>query len=255
MTAAPDHAPLLVLASGSPRRLMLLEQIGIVPGRIAPVDADETPGESEKPDALAGRLARTKAREAALRLENEQGRKGAGGFILAADTVVAVGRRILPKAETLAQAEECLDLLSGRGHRVYTGVALMTPKGRLRERLVETRIRFKRLARTEIEAYLASAEWRGKAGGYAIQGRAAAFIEAMVGSYTNVVGLPLYETAQLLIGEGYPVLGAWGDEPDIPPVRRIDRTAPMAIAGKEHAEDLAETAAGVSAGGRVEPRI
>ncbi|MGH2341791.1 Maf family nucleotide pyrophosphatase [Segnochrobactraceae bacterium EtOH-i3] len=250
MTAAPDNAPLLVLASGSPRRLMLLEQIGIVPGRIAPVDADETPGETEKPDALASRLARTKAREAALRLELEQGRKGAGGYILAADTVVAVGRRILPKAETLAEAESCLDLLSGRGHRVYTGVALMTPKGKLRERLVETRIRFKRLARTEMEAYLASGEWRGKAGGYAIQGRAAAFIEAMVGSYTNVVGLPLYETAQLLIGEGYPVMGNWDDEPEIPSVRRIEPKAPVSIPGKEHAEDLPE-----AAGARVEPRL
>lgn len=247
MTTAPDHMPLLVLASGSPRRLMLLDQIGVVPGRIAPVDADETPGESEKPVALAARLARTKAREAALRLEQEQGRKGEGGFILAADTVVAVGRRILPKAETLAEAEDCLALLSGTGHRVYTGVALITPRGKLRERLVETRIRFKRLGRAEIDAYLASGEWRGKAGGYAIQGRAAAFVEAMVGSYTNVVGLPLYETAQLLIGEGYPVLGSWGEEPEIPPVRPA---APVvAIAGKDHAEELAEAPA------RIEPRF
>ena len=128
---------------------------------------------------------------------------------LAADTVVCVGLRILPKCETLDQAEACLDLLSGRGHRVYTGLALIASAGAARRRLVETRVRFKRLSRGEIEAYLASGEWRGKAGGYAIQGLAGAFVERLVGSYSNVVGLPLAETAALLAGYGYHVHQSW----------------------------------------------
>ncbi|MBK9083106.1 MAG: Maf family protein, partial [Rhizobiales bacterium] len=133
----------------------------------------------------------------------------AGAYILAADTVVSVGRRILPKCEVSDEASACLRLLSGRAHRVYTGVALVTPKGALRHRLVETRVRFKRLSTTEIEAYLASLEWRGKAGGYAVQGLAGAFAVKIVGSYSSIVGLPLAETAQLLVGEGYPMHLMW----------------------------------------------
>jgi septum formation protein len=132
-----------------------------------------------------------------------------GSFVLAADTVVAVGRRILPKAELLDEAAQCLRLLSGRNHHVYTAVCLVTPREALRQRLVETRVRFKRLSEEDIEGYLASGEWRGKAGGYAAQGIAGSFIVKIVGSYTNVVGLPLYETTNLLAGEGYPVRLGW----------------------------------------------
>ena len=132
-----------------------------------------------------------------------------GSYILAADTVVAVGRRVMPKADMLDEAAACLRLLSGRNHRVYTGICLVTPKEAFRQRLVETRVRFKRLSNEDREAYLASGEWRGKAGGYAIQGRAGGFVTKLVGSYTNVVGLPLYETMALLSGEGYPVYDRW----------------------------------------------
>jgi septum formation protein len=130
-------------------------------------------------------------------------------YILAADTVVAVGRRILPNPEFTDEAAGCLRLLSGRGHRVYGALCLITPKGKVRNRVVETRIRFKRLSREEIETYLASGEWERKAGGYAIQGRAGAFVTRLVGSYTNVVGMALYETMALLAGEGYPVYDRW----------------------------------------------
>jgi septum formation protein len=155
------------------------------------------------PPHHARRLARRKC-EAAL--------AGAGrgdGFVLAADTVVAVGRRILPKTEEEAEARRCLDLLSGRAHRVYTAVAIACPDGRIRERLVETRVKFKRLSEPETLSYLASGEWHGKAGGYAIQGYAAAFVLSLVGSYGAVVGLPLYETAMLLGGAGYPLRDGW----------------------------------------------
>lgn len=197
----------LVLASGSPRRLGLLNQGGIEPDALRPTEIDEIPMKGELPRALANRLARAKA-EAALstvRLDEEL----RGAYILAADTVVAVGRRIMPKAEMLDEAAQCLRLLSGRNHRVYTGVCLVTPKETFRQRLVETRLRFKRLASDELEAYLASGEWRGKAGGYAVQGLAGTFVVKMVGSYTNVVGLPLYESMSLLAGEGYPVHFGW----------------------------------------------
>lgn len=197
----------LVLASGSPRRLELLQQIGLEPDFFFPVQADETPRRGEAPRSLAKRLAKEKAelavRSVALSDEME------GSYVLAADTVVGLGRRILPKAELLDEAALCLQLLSGRNHKVYTGVTLVTPKGTMRHRLVETRIRFKRLSRVEMEAYLASGEWRGKAGGYAIQGIAASFAVKMVGSYTNVVGLPLYETMSMLVGEGFPVHYGW----------------------------------------------
>ena len=199
--------PKLVLASGSPRRLGLLNQAGIEPDSLRPAEIDEMPVKGELPRALANRLARAKA-EAALatiRLDEEL----RGSYILAADTVVAVGRRIMPKAGMLDEAAQCLRLLSGRNHRVYTGVCLVTPKEAFRQRLVETRLRFKRLSNEELEAYLASGEWRGKAGGYAVQGLAGTFVVKLVGSYTNVVGLPLYETLSLLGGEGYPVHFGW----------------------------------------------
>ena len=199
--------PKLVLASGSPRRLALINQAGIEPDGLRPANIDETPIKGELPRACANRLARAKA-EAALasvRLDDEL----KDAFILAADTVVAVGRRILPKAELLDEASQCLRYLSGRNHRVYTAICLVTPKEAFRQRLVETRVRFKRLSDQDIEAYLASGEWRGKAGGYAAQGLAGSFIVKLVGSYSNVVGLPLYETVALLAGEGYPIHFGW----------------------------------------------
>jgi len=199
--------PKLVLASGSPRRLGLLNQAGIEPDSLKPTEVDEIPKKGELPRALATRLARAKADSAleSVRLDEEL----RGAYLVGADTVVAVGRRILPRAETLDEAAQCLRLLSGRSHRVYTGVCLVTPKESFRQRLVETRVRFKRLTKEDLEAYLASGEWRGKAGGYAVQGLAGAFVVKIVGSYTNVVGLPLYETLALLSGEGYPVHFGW----------------------------------------------
>jgi septum formation protein len=199
--------PELILASASPRRLALLNQIGIDPEHLIPAHIDETPEKGELPRKLAARLADLKAE--AARDKALQAGTGANALILAADTVVAVGRRILPKAETLEEASQCLRMLSGRNHRVYTGICLLTPKGRARHRLVETRLRFKRLSAKEMEAYLASAEWRGKAGGYAIQGIAGSFVVKLIGSYSAVVGLPLHETVDLLAGEGYPVHFNW----------------------------------------------
>ena len=199
--------PKLVLASGSPRRLALLNQIGIEPESLMPTELDEIPKKGELPRVLANRLARAKAEAALNTMRGEDELRGA--FIVAADTVVAVGRRVLPKAELLDEAAQCLRLLSGRSHRVYTGLCVVTPKESFRQRLVETRVRFKRLSDTDIEAYLASGEWRGKAGGYAAQGLAGSFIVKIVGSYTNIVGLPLYETATLLSGEGFPIHFGW----------------------------------------------
>ena len=204
---SPQTRPRLVLASASPRRLALLAQIGVKPDAILPSEIDEAPRRGEAPRALAERLAMEKAFAAAAMASKPADLSPR--LTLAADTVVCVGRRILPKCETLDQAAACLNLLSGRGHRVYTGLALIAPGGSARRRLVETRLRFKRLSRGEIEAYLASGEWRGKAGGYAIQGLAGAFVERLVGSYSNVVGLPLAETAALLGGEGYHVHRSW----------------------------------------------
>lgn len=192
----------LVLASASPRRLQLLAQVGIVPDAVVAADIDETPKRAELPHDLALRLAAEKAtasRDAA----------GEGAFVLGADTVVAVGRRVLPKAETAEEADQCLRLLSGRGHRVFTGVVLVTPAGALRRRVVETRIRFKRLSAADHRAYMECEEWRGVAGGYAIQGIAACFVTQLVGSYSNVVGLPIAETVALLAGEGFDVRRGW----------------------------------------------
>jgi septum formation protein len=199
--------PELILASASPRRLALLNQIGIEPEHLVPAHIDETPEKNELPRKLAQRLADQKALQAQHKARTSGIADNA--IVLSADTVVAVGRRILPKAEMMEEASECLRLLSGRAHRVYTGVSLLTPSGRMRRRLVETRVRFKRLSAREMESYLASAEWRDKAGGYAIQGIAGAFVIKLVGSYSAVVGLPLHETVSLLAGEGYPVHFNW----------------------------------------------
>lgn len=199
--------PKLVLASASPRRLSLLDQVGIVPDLVRPAEIDETPKKGEWPRSLAARLSKEKAAAVANALRDDD--EAAGAMILAADTVVAVGRRVLPKTERIDEALDCLRLLSGRTHRVWTSLTLLTPKGAACQRLVETRVRFRRLAREDIDTYLASGEWRGKAGGYAVQGIAGVFVVKLVGSYTNVVGLPLAETVNLLAGEGYPVRARW----------------------------------------------
>ena len=185
----------LVLASASPRRLELLAQIALPPDLVDPADLDETPLPRELPGPHALRLAEAKARTVAARHD--------GAFVLAADTVVACGRRILPKAETAEDARACLALLSGRRHRVHGAIALVTPAGRLATRRAESIVAFKRLSAEEITDYVACGEWRGKAGGYAIQGLAARFVRWLGGSYSNVVGLPLYETVTLLAGHGY----------------------------------------------------
>ena len=182
--------PPLVLASASPRRLELLRQVGLEPAEIDPADIDESPGTGELPRTYAVRMARAKLAAVACRHP--------GAIVLAADSVVVCGRRILPKAETEAEARACLALLSGRRHRVLGGLAVGRPDGTVRTRLVETVVRFKRLEAAEIDDYLQSGEWRGKAGGYAIQGRAARFVAFISGSYSNVVGLPLFEAVSLL---------------------------------------------------------
>ncbi|MBS4084793.1 MAG: Maf-like protein [Rhizobiales bacterium] len=199
--------PKLVLASGSPRRLALLAQIGLAPDSVFTAEMDETPKRSELPRALAQRLAGEKAENVIERVRGTEAVRDA--YILAADTVVAVGRRILPKPDREEEAAACLRLLSGRTHRVYTGVCLVTPRNALKTRLVESRVRFKRLSSLETDSYLASGEWRGKAGGYAIQGIAGSFVVKLSGSYPNVVGMPLYETASLLAGNGFPVHSNW----------------------------------------------
>jgi len=191
-------APLLVLASASPRRRDLLWQIGIEPAEILAADLNETPQKSELPRALALRLCQAKAQAVATLRP--------AALVLAADTVVGLGRRILPKAETPAEVADCLKLLSGRRHTVSTGLCLIHPDGRRVARVVETKVRLRRLEAAEIAAYIAGGEGLGKAGGYAIQGRAEAFIPWIGGSYSNVVGLPLAETAGLLRGFGYPIL-------------------------------------------------
>ena len=188
-------APPLVLASASPRRLDLLRQVGIEPDRTLVTDIDETWPKGETPRLHAVRLAGEKAAAGAA--------AEPGAFVLAADTVVAVGRRVLPKTDSEDEARACLKLLSGRAHKVLTAVAVVAPAGRMASRLVETRVRFKRLTDQEVGAYLESGEWRGKAGGYGVQGRAGAFVTELQGSYTAVVGLPLYETLGLLQGLGW----------------------------------------------------
>ena len=187
--------PTLILASASPRRRELIARLGVTPDAIVPADIDETPLKGEVPRDYAKRMAREKA-EAAARED---------GFVLAGDTVVAAGRRILPKAEDEATARACLDLLSGRRHRVLSAIALRAPDGTLRERLSETVVIFKRLSADEIDAYIASGEWDGKAGGYAIQGIAEGLISRIQGSHSGVVGLPLFETRALLKAAGFEI--------------------------------------------------
>jgi len=184
-----------MLASASPRRAALLAQIGLEADAVVPAAVDETPRAGETPAMHALRLAEEKARVVAAR--------EAGAFVLGADTVVACGRRILGKPATEDEARRCLTLLSGRRHRVHGGIAVATPSGKIVSRRVETAVLFKRLTEDEIADYLARGEWRDKAGGYAIQGLAARFVRGIVGSYSNVVGLPLYETVALLAGQGY----------------------------------------------------
>lgn len=197
----------LILASGSPRRLDLLNQAGIEPARLMPMDIDETPKRSEHPRSLARRLSTEKASAAMAAVNADP--VWQRSYVLSADTVVAVGRRILEKTEYSDEASSALHLLSGRGHWVYTGICLVTPGGQFRQKVVETKVRFKRLSQLEIDNYIASGQWRGKAGAYAIQGIAGAFVQKLVGSYTNVVGLPLYEVTNLLAGEGFAVTAAW----------------------------------------------
>ncbi len=189
------RASKLVLASASPRRLALLRQVGIEPAEVDPAAIDERPKRRELPAEYAGRIAAAKADAVAPRHP--------GCFVLAADTVVALGRRILPKPDNETEARGCLTLLSGRRHRVLGAVCLVVPSGERRSRLVTTAVRFKRLSDSEVTNYLRSGEWRDKAGGYAIQGRAAAFVPAINGSYPNVVGLPIVEVLALLDGNGF----------------------------------------------------
>jgi septum formation protein len=207
MATPANVRPKLVLASASPRRVALLGQIGFEPDAFRPASLDERPLKGEMPRALVTRLARAKAEAARDQIAND--RDIADAHILAADTVVAVGRRNLGKPEHIEQAAECLQYLSGRAHRVLTGICLMLPDDRIRQRIIDTRVRFKHLSTAEIEAYIASREWRGKAGGYAIQGLAGSFVQKIVGSYTNVVGLPLTEVTQMLLAEGFPVHFNW----------------------------------------------
>ncbi len=186
----------LVLASASPRRLELLRCIGIEPDCVAPMEIDETPHAGELPRNLAARLAGEKCAAAAMRFP--------GSYVLAADTVVACGRRVLGKARDVGEARHFLTMLSGRRHRVWGGIAVRAPDGRQAGRAVMTHVAFKRLERREIDSYLASGEWQDKAGAYGIQGRAGGFVKTITGSYPNVVGLALYETRTLLAGLGYP---------------------------------------------------
>lgn len=185
----------LVLASASPRRVDLLAQIGIVPEVVSPADIDEKPLDKELPGPYAERMAYGKARVVSERYRE--------AFVLSADTVVSVGRRILPKAEDPATARACLNLLSGRRHRVYGGVCLIGPSGKVSTRLVQTAVAFKRFEVSEIDMLIESGEWSGKAGGYAIQGLSEGLIRLINGSYSNVVGLPLFDVRQLLVGAGF----------------------------------------------------
>ena len=184
-----------MLASASPRRLDLLRQIALEPDEVAAADVDESPLKTETPRRTALRLADEKATAVAARHPHS--------FVLAADTVVALGRRVLPKAADADEVQACLERLSGRAHRVMTALVVAAPGGRRAARLVESRVHFKRLTTREITGYLAAGEGVGKAGGYAIQGRAGAFVIGLQGSYSGVVGLPLYEAANLLAGLGY----------------------------------------------------
>lgn len=192
------QTPELILASSSPRRLDLLKQIGLTPDKVVSGNIDETALKNELPKDLPGHLAELKAKAV-----KEKEKSGYAAYILAADTVVACGRRILGKPENRVEAENFLSLLSGRRHRVYGGIALLCPDGRIVSRTVLTMVQFKRLSRDEMDFLLNTGEWEGKAGGYAIQGFSGAFVKSIQGSYTNVVGLSLYDTARILTGNGF----------------------------------------------------
>lgn len=198
MNSAPHPTPLpLILASASPRRVELLAQLGITPAAIIPADIDETPQKGEKPDALATRLAIGKARHVATHAQAK------GAYILAADTVVARGPRLLDKAINADQARTYLETLSGRKHIVWGGIAVISPDGRETVQCVKTSVSFKKLSAAELDSYIRSGEWEGKAGGYGIQGRAGAFVKHIAGSHSNVVGLSLYDTMKILTGMGF----------------------------------------------------
>ena len=203
--SARDHQQRLVLASASPRRLDLLAQINIMPDEIIPADIDETPHKAELPADYALRMARQKAvhihAHSSINAAGQSHKKPV--FILAGDTVVAAGRRILPKAEDEVTARTCLKILSGRSHRVYGGIALCLPNGEMRLRLEQSHVRFRRLCAADIDAYINGGDWQGKAGGYAIQGPAAQFIRHISGSYSNIVGFSLYEIAAMLAAGGF----------------------------------------------------
>ncbi len=199
--------PKLVLASASPRRLELLAQVGITPDALRPASIDETPEKGERPRSYAGRVAREKAEATRDAIADDPAL--ADAYIIAADTVVACEGRILIKPQSVEEAVATLKLLSGRVHKVFTAIYMLTPDDSVRRHLVTTRVRFKRLTQNEIDSYVASREWRDKAGGYAIQGLAAAFVQKIVGSYTNVVGLPLAEIVTMLTSEGMPVHYNW----------------------------------------------
>ncbi len=199
--------PRLVLASASPRRLTLLAQVGVTPDALRPASIDESAKKGETPRALVSRLSRAKAESGRDQIANDKDL--ADSYVLAADTVVAVGRKILLKPAHVEEAMASLQLLSGRTHKVFTSVCLITPDDKVRQKIVETRVRFKHLTRAEIESYIASREWRGKAGGYAIQGLAGCFVQTIVGSYANVVGLPVTEVVGLLNAEDFPIHFNW----------------------------------------------
>ena len=237
--------PKLVLASASPRRLTLLAQVGIEPDALRPSTIDEEPRKSEMPRSLVTRLARAKAEAARDQIANDK--EVADGYVLAADTIVAVGRRILVKPRFVEEALASLQLLSGRNHRVLTALCLVTPDDRLRQKIVDTRVRFKRLSKEEMEAYIASREWRGKAGGYAIQGLAGCFVQKVVGSYTNVVGLPLTEMVNMLLGEGFPIHFnwlRWASGSRSSRAEQPERTSTMAQSEPSAAQANARSAAG-----------
>lgn len=206
-TKGEEVRPRLVLASASPRRMTLLAQVGVTPDALRPSSIDESAKRGEMPRVLASRLARSKAETARDQIANDQDL--ADSYVLAADTVVAVGRKILMKPAHVEEAMASLQLLSGRTHMVLTSVCLITPDDKIRTRIVDTRVRFRHLTRSEIESYIASREWRGKAGGYAIQGLAGCFVQRIVGSYTNVVGLPVTEVVGMLSAEGFPIQYNW----------------------------------------------
>jgi septum formation protein len=206
-TNAGIERPQLVLASASPRRVTLLAQVGVTPDALRPASIDETPKRGEMPRALVSRLARDKAEVARNQIAND--RELAGSYILAADTVVAMGRKVLMKPAHIEEAMASLQLLSGRTHKVQTCICLITPDDRVRTKIVDTRVRFRYISKAELESYIASREWRGKAGGYAIQGLAGCFVQRLIGSYTNVVGLPLTEVVGLLNSEKFPIQYNW----------------------------------------------